>query len=319
VPRTIAWRLVGGALTLWVVSLLVFAATDVLPGDPAQVILGKDATPQGVAALRRELGLDRPAYTRYADWLSGVVRLDFGNSVSIGLHAGADGQLTGTPVSSLIAGPLRNSAILGGVTLLFLVPLSFLLGTAAGVWQGSRLDTAMQVSTLTLTALPQFVLAFILVLLFAIAWPVLPAVSFHASPAALVLPVATLVGVSVAYTSRMIRAGVVQILNSDYVRVARLKGLPERSVIRRHVIPNAIAPSLQAFALMVGWLAGGLVIVEAVFAYPGIGQGMVAAVSTRDLPVVQAYTLVIAAVYVVGNLVADLLTLATNPRLRTAQ
>jgi peptide/nickel transport system permease protein len=319
VPRTIAWRLLGGVLTLWVVSLLVFAATEVLPGDPAQVILGKDATPQGVAVLRRQLGLDRPAYTRYVDWLSGVVRLDFGSSVSVGLRADASGQLTGTPVRSLIAAPLRNSAILGGVTLLFLVPLSFLLGTAAGVWQGSRLDTAMQVSTLSLTAIPQFVLAFILVLLFAIAWPVLPAVSFHASPAALVLPVATLVGVSVAYTSRMIRAGVVQILNSDYVRVARLKGLPERAVIRRHVIPNAIAPSLQAFALMVGWLAGGLVIVEAVFAYPGIGQGMVAAVSTRDLPVVQAYTLVIAAVYVVANLVADLLALAANPRLRTAQ
>jgi peptide/nickel transport system permease protein len=306
-------------LTLWVVSLLVFAATNVLPGDPAQVILGKNATPDSVKILRRELGLNRPASTRYADWLGGLTHLDFGHSVSAGLTAAPDGRLVGQSVRSLIADRLKNSAILGVVTLLILIPLSFLLGTVAGVRQGSRLDTAMQVTTLTLTALPQFVLAVILILIFAIAWPVLPAVSFHASLTSLVLPVATLVGVTVAYTSRMIRAGVVQILNSDYVRVARLKGLPEQAVIRRHVLPNAITPSLQAFALIAGNLAGGLVIVEAVFAYPGIGQGLVAAVSTRDLPVVQAYTMVVAAVYVTGNLVADLLTLATNPRLRPAR
>ena len=304
---------------MWVVSLLVFAATDVLPGDPAQVILGKQATPQGLAVLRREMGLDRSASTRYVDWLAGLAHFDFGRSVSVGLQAGSDGRLVGTPVRSLIVGRLKNSAILGGLTLLFLVPLSFLLGTIAGVRQGSRLDTAMQVATLSLTAVPPFVLAVIFVLVFSIAWPLLPAVSFHASATSLVLPVATLVGVSVAYTSRMIRAGVVQILDSDYVRLARLKGLPEHAVIRRHVLPNAIAPSLQAFALVVGWLAGGLVIVEAVFAYPGIGEGMVAAVSTRDLPVVQAYTMVVAAVYVAGNLVADLLALASNPRLRTAR
>jgi peptide/nickel transport system permease protein len=305
-------------LTLWVVSILVFAATNVLPGDPAQVILGKNSTPQALTNLRRELGLNRSATTRYVAWLGGIAHLDFGHSVSAGLTAAPDGTLVGQSVRSLIADRLKNSAILGVVTLLILIPLSFLLGTFAGVRQGSRLDTAMQVTTLTLTALPQFVLAVILILIFAIAWPVFPAVSFHASPTSLVLPVATLVGVTVAYTSRMIRAGVVQILNSEYVRVARLKGLPDHAVIRRHVLPNAITPSLQAFALIAGNLAGGLVIVEAVFAYPGIGQGLVAAVSTRDLPVVQAYTMVIAAVYVIGNLIADLLTLATNPRLRPA-
>jgi peptide/nickel transport system permease protein len=316
--RLIVFRLVGGCVTLLIASVFVFAATEVLPGDPAQLVLGKQATPASLKALRSELGLDRSLPAQYLDWLQGASHLDFGYSLTTNLfqQPSSDGEVHGTPVLGLIKGNLKNSAILGGVTLLILVPLSFAIGTAAAVRQGSKFDSAMQVVTLALTSLPEFVLGVVLVLLFSVSWAVLPAVSFQPGPSTLVLPVATLLAVSVAYTSRMIRAGVIEVLNSDYVRVARLKGIPERQVLMRHVLPNAIGPALQAFALTIGWLAGGLVVVEAVFAYPGVGQGIVQAVSTRDLPTVQAYTLVIATVYVVGNLLVDLLTNLADPRVR---
>jgi peptide/nickel transport system permease protein len=159
----------------------------------------------------------------------------------------------------------------------------------------------------------------VLVLAFAIAWPVLPAVAFQVTPEALVLPVATLLMLSIAYTARMVRAGVIEVLSSEYVAMARLKGMPERSVIRHHVLPNAIGPSLHAFALTAAWLAGGVVIVEYLFAYPGIGRLLIDAVTSRDVPMVEAVSLILAAVYVVGNLLADVATILLTPRLRTRQ
>jgi peptide/nickel transport system permease protein len=279
-----------------------------LPGDLATAALGRDATPDAVKQLRQRLGLDRPAVLRYGDWLDGIAHLDLGKSA-----------INGVRVSSTIAQPLRNSALLVAITLGLLMPLSLLLGTATALRRGSFFDIGSQLVTVALVALPEFVVGIVLVLTFAIAWPVLPAVAFQVTPEALILPVATLLMLSLAYTARMVRAGVIEVLSSEYVAMARLKGMPERSVIRHHVLPNAIGPSLHAFALTAAWLAGGVVIVEYLFAYPGIGRLLVDAVTSRDVPMVEAVSLILAAVYVVGNLIADVATILLTPRLRTRQ
>jgi peptide/nickel transport system permease protein len=291
-----------------VASALIFTATQLLPGDLATATLGRDATPAAVAQLREALGLDRPAALRYVDWLGGIAHFDLGKSA-----------VNNVRVSDTIAQPLRNSALLVAVTLGLLIPLSLLLGTAAALRRGSFFDLGSQLITVMLVALPEFVVGIVLVLAFAIAWPVLPAVTFQVTAEGLVLPVATLLMLSLAYTARMVRAGVIDVLSSEYVAMARLKGMPERSVIRHHVLPNAIGPSLHAFALTAAWLAGGVVIVEYLFAYPGIGRLLIDAVTSRDVPMVEAVSLILAAVYVIGNLLADVATILLTPRLRTRQ
>lgn len=306
--RLILGRIAAGAATLLVASALIFTATQLLPGDLATATLGRDATPDAVKALRERLGLNRPAALRYVDWLDGIAHLDLGKSA-----------VNGVRVSATISQPLRNSALLVAITLGLLVPLSLLLGTATALRRGSLFDLGSQLVTVSLVALPEFVVGIVLVLVFAIAWPVLPAVAFQVTAKALILPVATLLMLSLAYTARMVRAGVIEVLSSEYVAMARLKGMPERSVIRHHVLPNAIGPSLHAFALTAAWLAGGVVIVEYLFAYPGIGQLLIDAVTSRDVPMVEAVSLILAAVYVIGNLIADVSTILLTPRLRTRQ
>jgi peptide/nickel transport system permease protein len=308
VLRLILGRIAAGAATLLVASALIFTATQLLPGDLATATLGRDATPAAVAQLRESLGLDRPAVLRYVDWLGGIAHFDLGKSA-----------VNNVSVSDTIAQPLRNSALLVAVTLGLLIPLSLLLGTAAALRRGSFFDLGSQLVTVMLVALPEFVVGIVLVLAFAIAWPVLPAVTFQVTAEGLVLPVATLLMLSLAYTARMVRAGVIEVLSSEYVAMARLKGMPERSVIRHHVLPNAIGPSLHAFALTAAWLAGGVVIVEYLFAYPGIGRLLIDAVTSRDVPMVEAVSLILAAVYVIGNLLADVATILLTPRLRTRQ
>jgi peptide/nickel transport system permease protein len=308
VLRLILGRIAAGAATLLVASALIFTATQLLPGDLATATLGRDATPEAIKQLREALGLDRPAALRYVDWLGGIAQLDLGKSA-----------VNNVRVSDTIAQPLRNSALLVAVTLGLLIPLSLLLGTAAALRRGSFFDIGSQLVTVALVALPEFVVGIALVLAFAIAWPVLPAVTFQVSAEGLVLPVATLLMLSLAYTARMVRAGVIEVLSSEYVAMARLKGMPERSVIRHHVLPNAIGPSLHAFALTAAWLAGGVVIVEYLFAYPGIGRLLIDAVTSRDVPMVEAVSLILAAVYVIGNLLADVATILLTPRLRTRQ
>jgi peptide/nickel transport system permease protein len=308
VLRLILGRLAAGFATLLVASVLIFAATQLLPGDLATATLGRDATPAAVEQLRANLGLDRPAALRYVDWLDGIVHLDLGRSA-----------INGVRVSTTIAQPLRNTAILLSVTLALLVPLSLLLGTFSALRRDSLFDVSAQLVTVALVALPEFVVGIVLVLVLAIGWPIFPAVAFHVTPASLVLPVATLLLLSLAYTARMVRAGVIEALSSEYVAMARLKGLPEHRVIRHHVLPNAIGPSLHAFALTAAWLAGGIVIVEYLFAYPGIGSLLIDAVTSRDVPMVEAVALILAAVYIIGNLLADIATILLTPRLRTGQ
>jgi peptide/nickel transport system permease protein len=307
-----------GLLSLWAVSVLIFAATNLLPGDPAAAILGKEATPERLAELRAELGTDRPAPERYVDWLSGVATLDFGRSVTQGVGAFAEAGAGGTPVTELIGTSIKNTAILAAVALVLLVALSILLGTVAAIRQGRPLDSSIQVVGLVFIAVPEFVLGAVLVILFSFVWPVLPAVSVDVTARTLVLPVATLVLCMLGVTVRLVRVGVIEVLQTNYVASARLRGIREATVLRRHVLPNSLGPTMQVFAIATGLFVGGVVVVEYLFGYPGIGTGFVNAVAGRDYPVVQAYTLVLAAAYIVANIIADVVTVLSNPRLRVA-
>jgi peptide/nickel transport system permease protein len=315
-PRRLILRRIGlGILTLWLVSLVVFAAVLALPGDAATAILGKEATPDRVAALREQLHLNESVVSQYLHWLGGLLTGDLGTSAA-----------TQQAVSDLLSDRVANSAFLVVVASLVAIPLSIGLG----VWMAMRRDRPVDhigsTTTLVLAALPEFVIGIGLILLFATnVFHVLPAVSLlppgtkaWEEPKVVVLPAATLVLAVTPYISRIMRGSMVEVLESEYVTMARLKGLPERHVIWRHAVPNAIVPAIQVAALQLAWMAGGIVVVEYVFSYPGIGAALVDAVANRDMPVVQAVTMLAAAVYVGLNLLADLATIMVTPKLRTA-
>jgi peptide/nickel transport system permease protein len=313
--RIVVRRLVLGVLTLWVVSLLVFGATLALPGDPATAILGREATPERLAAVRENLHLNQSALSQYTHWLGGIVTFDPGQSIASQM-----------PVTKVISEPLANTLWLMLVAGLVSIPLSIALGVFMAVKRDSVFDHASSTTTLVLAALPPFVLGIGTVVLFAtqvFKWfPAVSLVSPGASPwdhpNVLVLPTLTLALVVVPYVSRIMRGSMVEVLESDYVTTARLKGLPERIVIWRHAVPNAIAPAIQGVALALAYMAGGIVIIEYVFNYPGVGSTLVDAVRNRDLPVVQFIVMLVATTYVVLNLVADLATAVVTPKLRTA-
>ena len=312
--RLIARRLALGVLTLFLISLVVFGAVLALPGDAATAILGKEATPERVAALRDQLNLNDSVITQYLDWIGGVITGSFGESAA-----------TQQPVSELLSDRVANTAFLVFVAAIVAIPLS--IGT--GVWTAMRrdrpVDHIVSTTTLVLAALPEFVIGIGLILLFATSvftW--FPAVSLLApdqrawtEPSVVVLPAATLVLAVTPYISRIMRGSMIEVLESEYVTMARLKGLPERTVIWRHAVPNAIVPAIQVTALQLAWMAGGVVVVEFVFSYPGIGSLFIDAVDNRDMPVVQTITMLAAAIYVVLNILADLATIAVTPRLRT--
>jgi peptide/nickel transport system permease protein len=308
-------RIVLGVLTLWLVSVLVFVSTNALPGDAARSILGRNATPETLAALRAELKLDRSLPEQYTSWLSGVVRGDLGQSL-------ADGE----PVTDLLSSRLSNSAFLVAVAAAISIPLSIGIGILSAMRRDSWLDHAMSTANLGLAAVPEFVIGTACVVLFGtVVFQVLPPVSLipPGEPAwrhldEVWLPALTLVLAVAPYISRIMRGSMIEVLESDYVEMARLKGLPERDVILWHALPNAIVPAIQVIALQLSYMAGGIVVVEFVFGFPGIGGALIQAVSHRDLPVLQAVVLVIAGVYVVVNLIADVLTILASPRLRTA-
>jgi peptide/nickel transport system permease protein len=309
-------RRVGlGLLTLLFVSLMVFATTQALPGDAARAILGREATPERLAAVRARLHLDRPVWVQYADWLANVAVGDFGESLA-----------TEQPVSDLIGTRIGNSAFLVLVSGLIAVPLSLLLGIAAAVRRDRLFDHAFTAASLVLAALPEFVIAISLVMLFATqVFHLFPAVAILADDKPIwmqldqvILPAIALDLAVIPYMARIIRGSMIEVMESEYVQMAKLKGLSPRRVIWRHALPNAIVPFVQVTALQLAWLAGGVVVVEFVFRYPGIGQALVDAVANRDLPVVQALTLLVGAVYVLLNVVADIATILLTPRLRTA-
>jgi len=315
IPGFILRRIVLGVLTLFVVSLIIFAATQALPGDPARSILGKTATPASLAALREQLGLNRPVVAQYWDWLSGFVRGDLGDSLA------AD-----EPVSTLLGKRLENSAVLMLLAAIVSVPLAVLIGAVSARRRDGPMDHALSVVTLALAALPEFVVGIAFVVFFATTvLTLLPAVSTippedapWRHPQDLVLPTLTLVVAVTPYVARIMRASMVEVLESDYVEMARLKGLAERAVVWKHALPNAIPPTIQVIAVNLAYLAGGIVVVEFVFGYAGIGAALVDAVANRDIPVVQALAMLIAGLYVVLNLLADIATILVTPRLRTS-
>jgi peptide/nickel transport system permease protein len=321
VPPVLAFlgrRLVGAVLALFVVSVLIFAGTSILPGDAASVVLGRGATPEAVKELNRRLDLDRPLLEQYTSWLAGFVHGDLGDS-SVGLAQGAEQA----PIWNLIADPVKNSLILALVTALFMIPLSLGLGALSAVFAGRPIDHLISIGSLAAIALPEFVIGSLLIGVFFVWLDVLPPVAIIppgddplSHPTKLVLPVATLLLASLAASIRMLRAGMIEVLQTDYVQTARLNGVAERWVLWRYAMRNALAPSIQVLAQNLQWLIGGIIITENVFAYPGIGTTLVTAVGNRDLTLVQSVAMLIAIVYVVLNLVADLLVVLLVPRLR---
>ena len=314
--KFITRRILLGILTLFAVAVIVFVATQALPGNAAQAILGKSATPARVHALERQLHLNESVFSQFTHWLGGILTGNLGTSAA-----------TQEPVSQLLSGRIVNSAFLVFVAAIIAIPLSIAFGSWMAVKRDTAVDYVGSTVSLVFASLPEFVIGIALVLLFATSvFHVLPAVSLippgdHAwdHPNAVILPAATLILAVTPYISRIMRGSMVEVLESDYVTMARLKGLPERTVIVRHAVPNAIVPAIQVSALQLAWMAGGIVLVEVVFSFPGVGALLVDAVGNRDVPTVQALALIIAAVYVVLNLAADVLTILVTPRLRTAE
>lgn len=304
-------RLALGLVTLVVISALIFVGVEFLPGDLAQQILGQSATPETVAAFRRELGLDQPALYRYMNWLGGVAHGEFGNSLA-----------NGRPISDLLGVRLRNTLFLAGFAAVISVPTALVLGILAALYRNSIFDRLCNVIALTWVSLPEFFVAYVLVLFLAVRISLFPAISSIDAEMSLAemlyrsaLPALTLMLVVIAHMMRMTRAAIINVLASPYVEMARLKGLSRMRVVLFHALPNALAPIINVVALNLAYLVVGVVVVEVVFVYPGLGQLLVDAVSNRDVMVVQAVGLIFAAAYILLNLVADILSIVTNPRL----
>jgi peptide/nickel transport system permease protein len=305
---------VGYTLAVLVaVSMLVFAVTELLPGNVVTMILGTDATPEDIARLERLMGLSDPPVTRYLHWASGVARGDFGESLRMQ-----------RPIGPILADRLTNSLVLAGIAFLMVALGGLALGLVTALNEGSRLDRVVSAVAVVGTSLPEFVTATVLILLFAGgAFRLLPPSGYDGfakdpvdALVHLVLPSLSLAVILTAYVGRVTRTSVIDALRSDYVRTARLKGLPPRTVVLRHVLPNALVPTITVLFMNLGWMFGGIVVVEEIFVFPGIGRLMLFGISERDWPVIQACAIVIASVYVIGNFVGDLLVLAINPRLR---
>jgi peptide/nickel transport system permease protein len=311
-------RILGAIVALFAASIVIFAGTVLLPGDAAGVVLGRNATPENVARLNHQMHLDQPATTEYVNWLTGLLHGDLGDS-AVGLAQGA----ASAPIWPLISGPVKNSVILALIAALFMIPLSLGLGAIAAVYAGRPVDHVISLGSLAAIALPEFVIGSLLVGIFFVGLHWLPPVAIVppgedplSDPTKLVLPVATLLLASLAAGIRMVRAGMIEVLRTEYVQTARLNGLAERRVLYRYAMRNALAPSIQVLAQNLQWLIGGIIITESVFAYPGIGTTLVSAVANRDITVVQTVAMLIAVVYVGLNLVADLLVMLLVPKLR---
>lgn len=305
-------RLGLGLATLLVVSVLIFGAVEFLPGDVAQAVLGQGATEETVAAMREQLGLDRPAAARYFEWFSGVLSGDFGSSL-----------ITGTPVAETIGPRFVNTLLLALYAAVIAVPLAIFLGVLAALFRNSLFDRISNVGTLVSISSPEFFLGYILILYLAVNTGYFHSIAKLDEDMVLseklhrmFLPALTMVLVVVAHMMRMTRAAIISLLSSPYIEMARLKGIPEWKVVARHALPNSWAPIINVIALNLAYLITGVVLVEVVFVYPGIGQLLVDSVTKRDFPVVQACCLIFAATFILLNLAADVGTILTNPRLR---
>ena len=305
-------RLGLGIITLWVVSVLVFTGTEILPGDVAEAILGQSATPEAVAAIRDQLQLDRPAVVRYADWLTDLLRGDLGISLAANME-----------ISEMISGRFKNTLVLASLTAALAVPLALAMGLAAAMFPGGRVDRLVTISTLFLLSVPEFFIAATLVLVFAVHLQWLPAITYMTEyesiwqlMESLALPILTLTTSVVAHMSRMTRAAIINVMTSPYIEMAILKGVPRGRIVLRHALFNAVGPVVNVIALNLAYLVSGVVIVETVFAYPGLAKLMVDAVSRRDMPLVQACAMIFCTAYILFILIADVLAILANPRLR---
>ncbi|WP_296428119.1 ABC transporter permease [Yoonia sp.] len=324
VLKIILQRLALGMLTLLIVSVVIFVAVNLLPGDFAESILGQGATPEAVASIRRDLGLDQPLVVRYFDWLGGVARGDLGSSFAQANFASFTGTNSGTKtVADQIAPRFANTMFLATVTAVIAVPFAIILGIMAALYRNSVFDRATNILTLSSISSPEFFLAYILILFLAVLNPILPSLSniydgmaFGDRLEKTLLPALTLTLVVTAHMMRMTRAAIINLLASPYIEMARLKGLSPIRVIVRHALPNALAPIINVIALNLAYLITGVVVVEVVFVYPGIGQLFVDSVKIRDIPVVQACCLIFAAAYILLNLTADIMSILSNPRMR---
>ncbi|MER9763437.1 ABC transporter permease [Mesorhizobium sp. M0138] len=309
--KLIIKRLALGIFVLWVVSLFIFLGVSLLPGDVATEILGQSALPETVAAFRHELGLDLPLHIRYVHWLDGLLTGDLGHSLA-----------NGRAVSQLIGERLGNTLFLAGVAACFSVPVSLLLGLLTALYRGSVFDRLTNAITLTWISFPEFFVAYILIMFFSVQAGWFPSLStmrdsdsFTHSLYLVTLPALTLTLVVTAHMMRMTRAAIISVLGSPFIEMAKLKGIGQRRVVVWHALPNALAPIINVVVIDLAYLIVGVVVVEVVFVYPGLGQLMIDSVQRRDVTVVQACSLIFAATYVLLNMFADVLAIATNPRL----
>jgi len=307
----VAQRLALGLLTLFIVSLIIFLGVELLPGDLAQAILGQAATPETVAAFRRELGLDLPPYIRYFQWLGGMLEGDMGRSLA-----------NQREIAELIGGRLANTLFLALYAAVISVPLAVMLGILAALYRNSFYDRCINVVTLSSISFPEFFVAYILILLLSVKVGIFPSISnvsddlgFWERVYRTALPAMSLTLVVIAHMMRMTRAAIINLLASPYIEMANLKGLSRSRIIVKHALPNALAPIINVIVINLAYLVVGVVVVEVVFVYPGLGQLLVDSVSKRDLPVVQASSLIFAVTYILLNLTADVLSIMTNPRL----
>lgn len=305
-------RLALGLITIIVISVLIFVGVEALPGDLAEAILGQEATPETVAAFRKELKLDLPPHVRYFAWLGGFMKGDLGNSLA-----------NGRPIADLIGWRFANTIFLASVAAVIAVPVAVILGILAALYRNTLFDKTISMVTLSTISFPEFFVAYILIALLSVQIVIFPSISnindqmpFWQKIYAIILPCMTLSLVVIAHMMRQTRAAIINILASPFIEMAQLKGLKRMRVIVLHAFPNALSPVINVIALNLAYLVVGVVIVEVVFVYPGLGQLLVDSVSKRDIPVVQASGLIFAATYVSLNLLADVLSIISNPRLR---
>ncbi|PTE10515.1 ABC transporter permease [Mesorhizobium helmanticense] len=312
IVKLVAQRVALGILLLLAVSVLIFAGTQILPGDVAQAILGQSATPESLANLREQLGLNQPAYVRYFQWLGGVLTGDLGTAMS-----------SGQDIATSIKGRLWNTLFLAFWAAIVAVPLAIILGLIAVRYRNGWVDKLISGLALASTSFPEFFIGYVLVYFFAVKWQIFPGIStvydgmpFGERMQAIALPAAALTLVVLAHMMRMTRAAILNVMQSAYVETAELKGLSAFNVIRKHAFPNAIAPIINVVMLNLAYLIVGVVVVEVIFVYPGMGQYLVDHVTKRDVPVVQAVGLIFATVYISLNIIADIAAIVANPRLR---
>lgn len=310
--RLVAQRIALGILLLLAVSVLIFAGTQILPGDVAQAILGQSATPEALANLREQLGLNDPAWLRYVHWLGGILHGDFGTAQSSGLD-----------IASSIRVRLKNTLFLAACAAIVAVPLAIILGLIAVRYRNGFVDKLISGLALASTSFPEFFIGYVLIFVFAVHWQIFPSIStvdettpFLDRLQAVVLPATALTLVVLAHMMRMTRAAILNVMQSAYIETAELKGLKPFDIIRKHAFPNAIAPVVNVVMLNLAYLIVGVVVVEVIFVYPGMGQYLVDHVAKRDVPVVQAVGLIFAAVYITLNMIADIAAILANPRLR---